>query len=182
MPARHRSPHAVADRRGVRARTVQKRVELAAKGDPMTRLITEKPRQFARVRSRRPGRGLDRRPDPRVRGSSASVSPHRPSYGCPATIFLDNFWARRLFGLGRFRSGSSSQQTAPLRRCGDPAKAAAPAPRAAFRIAPAASAAARHRAASDGGISAWPKEWPDNLAAGGPARSLGVAAVRGHDS
>ena len=57
-----------------------------------------------------------------------------------------------LFVLGRFRSGSSSQQTAPLRRCGHSAKATAPAPRAALRIAPAASATARHRAASDGGI------------------------------
>ena len=46
-------------------------------------------RHLMQVRSMRPGRGLNRRPDPPVRGSSASVSPNRLSYGCPATIFLD---------------------------------------------------------------------------------------------
>jgi hypothetical protein len=63
-----------------------------------------------------------------------------------ATIFLDIVRVRTVQKRVELAANSG------ITRCGDPAKAA-PAPRAAARIAPVTSATARRRAASDGGMN-----------------------------
>jgi len=96
-------------------------------------------RRLLQVRFGRPGRALNRPTWSPVKGSSASVSPNRLSYGCPTTIFLDprnrhrhhlsatlldrrpgNGWAR-LLRCGRDRSGGGFPNAGygPHPSCGD---------------------------------------------------------------
>jgi len=63
---------------------------------------------------RPPGRSLNRRPDPRLRRSSASVSPNRLSCGCAATIF----WIFGCAVLKQLRiSAMSCDMVSAERRC-----------------------------------------------------------------
>jgi hypothetical protein len=52
--------------------------------------MVSRARCFPQVHSRRPDRGLNRRPDRRQREGFASVFRNRLGYGCPPTIFWDN--------------------------------------------------------------------------------------------